>query len=498
MVKSFFIIIVALLFSTCLLSQQTPEEMAKVDWPNTFNSFAENSKNVPSHFIFVIDVTEEIFGPEISSQIQSFVDALPSTDKITVIQLGPTNETMQIVPTCEVTPAIKKDISDKLKLIKFGRSGSDGLKMADCVIEALGGPGVSKSIPFVFIFSDYEFYLPSKGYFIPPQSDWNSLNSKFLRVKKGLKRSKNLVVNGLRLNNPRQKNDYFEKLKLVFGEIIPATVSGSNLLKAQFSNIQAIIFKERLFNFVLELASKQKSSIQIENKNGKIELKGANSLVYHTLVLNEESEKKVAEILNSDKLFSFFPPSDTQIEVSGTLVAEKYKNELPELADDEIKNQKVTLMTADSLIPWWLTDIIVIFLIVSLYQIFSTLKKRKFIGDIYFYPPRGFQGSFNNIDSNLNGISSAIIGENIAVSSYGKAIDVKNNLGVNTQFTIKAKKKFFGPKVIEIKSLSGFALDVVSVEKKIRLISPGTKPKYIKPGSVWRINNVEITLPRVK
>ena len=126
--------------------------MAKVDWPNTFNSFADNSKNVPSHFIFVIDVTEEIFGPEISSQIQSFVDALPSTDKITVIQLGPTNETMQIVPTCDVTPAIKKDISDKLKLIKFGRSGSDGLKMADCVIESLGGPGVSKSIPFVFIF----------------------------------------------------------------------------------------------------------------------------------------------------------------------------------------------------------------------------------------------------------------------------------------------------------------------------------------------------------
>ena len=56
MVKSFFITIVTLMFSTCLLSQQTPEQMAKVDWPNTFNSFAENSKNVPSHFIFVIDI----------------------------------------------------------------------------------------------------------------------------------------------------------------------------------------------------------------------------------------------------------------------------------------------------------------------------------------------------------------------------------------------------------------------------------------------------------
>ena len=479
MVKSFFIIIVALMFSTCLFSQQTPEEMAKVDWPNTFNSFAENSKNVPSHFIFVIDVTEEIFGPEISSQIQSFVDALPSTDKITVIQLGPTNETMQIVPTCDVTPAIKKDISDKLKLIKFGRSGSDGLKMADCVIEALGGPGVSKSIPFVFIFSDYEFYLPSKGYFIPPQSDWNSLNSKFLRVKKGLKRSKNLVVNGLRLNNPRQKNDYFEKLKLVFGEIIPATVSGSNLLKAQFSNIQAIIFKERLFNFVLELASKQKSSIQIENKNGKIELKGANSLVYHTLVLNEESEKKVAEILNSDKLFSFFPPSDTQIEVSGTLVAEKYKSELSELTDVELKNEKITLMIADSLIPWWLTDIIVIILLLSIFRLIWTI-----------IPPARLKGTIDIYMPGRNTITLECSGRKASITSS----DVKY---FRNDFSLELRpiKKMFSGKCLIITPSNG---DLVLNSSKNKKTARNNKQTIVTVSSNWKIDGVEITMPSVK
>ena len=479
MVKSFFITIVALMFSTCLFGQQTPEQMAKVDWPNTFNSFAENSKNVPSHFIFVIDVTEEIFGPEISSQIQSFVDALPSTDKITVIQLGPTNETMQIVPTCDVTPAIKKDISDKLKLIKFGRKGSDGLKMADCVIEALGGPGVSKSIPFVFIFSDYEFYLPGKGYFIPPQSDWNSLNSKFLRVKTGLKRSKNLVVNGLRLNNPRQKNDYFEKLKLVFGEIIPATVSGSNLLKAQFSNIQAQIYKERLLNYVLEIASKQNANISLENKNGKIELKGANSLVYHTLVLNEESEKKVAEILNSNKLFSFFPPSETQIEVSGTLVAEKYKNEIPELTDVELKNQKISLMIADSLIPWWLTDILVLVLGFSIFRFIWTI-----------IPPAKLRGSMDFYTQGKSTIVIDCFGNNKKISNNEVSL-LKNDFSLE----IRATKKFFKGKCLLIYPLNG---DLLLDSRKIKKTAVRGKKTIASNRSKWTVDGINITMPNVK
>lgn len=186
---------------------QTPEELVKNDWPNTVNAFGKNSKNVPSHYIFVVDVTEEIFGPEISAQIQSFVEALPSNDKVTVIQLGPSNETMQIVPTTEVTPTIKKEITNKLQLIKFGRSGSDGLKMTECIIDALGTSGVSNSIPFVFIFSDYEFYLPGRGYFVPEQREWQRLKAKFDKVRQGLKRANNLHINGLRLINPRQKND---------------------------------------------------------------------------------------------------------------------------------------------------------------------------------------------------------------------------------------------------------------------------------------------------
>ena len=471
--------------------------MIKNDWPNTFASFGNNSKNVPSHFIFVIDISDKNFGKDIVNQIGIFADALPKNDKITVIQLGPTDETKELVVTTDINEALLKEIKLKFqKLVtdnKFGTNGSDGLKMTKLIIKNLKSPGTAQLIPFVFVFSDLEYY-PYNSF--PARTEWMKLSNEF----KSLKFISVPNIKTYLLANPAKspRGDYKKYLNSIFPDMELGDVSGPQLLKQEFKLIQAEILRKKIINCVNAKASKQNATIQIENKNGKIELKGANSLVYHTLVLNEESEKKVAEILNSDKLFSFFPPSDTQIEVSGTLVAEKYKSELPELVDVPLTNHKISLMTADSLIPWWLTDIIVIFLIITLYQIFSTLKKRKFIGDIYFYPPRGFQGSFKNIDANLNGISSAIVGENIAVSSYGKAIDVENNLGSNTQFTLKAKKKFFGPKVIEIKSLSGFPLDVISVEKKIRIISPGTKPKSIKPGSVWRINNVEITLPRVK
>ena len=497
MVKSFFITIVALLFSTCLFGQETAKDAIKTDWPNTVSAFGDKAENEPSHYIFVIDISDKRFGEDIVKQIGIFAEALTKSDEISIIQLGPTHETKVIVSATDINDEILKEIKQKFQRLvsdgKFGTDGSDGKKMIELILKMLKAPGTANSIPFVFIFSDLEYY-PYRNF--PAKSEWLMLSNQF----KQLKFQHPPYIKSFILDNPNKnpRGDYKDYLYEIFPKLEMGDVTGPQLLKAEFKLIQAEILRKKILNFVEINVNEQNANISLENKNGKIELKGSSLLVYHTLVLNEESEKKVAEILNSDLLYSFFPPTETEIEVSGTLVAEKYKNELPELTDVEIKNQKVTLMTADSLIPWWLTDIIVIFLIVSLYQIFSTLKKRKFIGDIYFYPPRGFQGSFNNIDSNLNGISSAIIGENIAVSSYGKAIDVKNNLGVNTQFTIKAKKKFFGPKVIEIKSLSGFALDVVSVEKKIRLISPGTKPKYIKPGSVWRINNVEITLPRVK
>jgi hypothetical protein len=458
---------------------QTPEELVKNDWPNTVNAFGKNSKNVPSHYIFVVDVTEEIFGPEISAQIQSFVEALPSKDKVTVIQLGPSNETMQIVPTTEVTPAIKKEITNKLQLIKFGRSGSDGLKMTECIIDALGTSGVSNSIPFVFIFSDYEFYLPGRGYFVPKQREWQSLKAKFDNVRQSLKRADNLHINGLRLIKPRQENDYFDQLKLVFGEISPTTVSGANLLKALFTNIQANIYRERLLNYVLEQASKQNSNIELINNEGEVVLKESKTRVYHKLILDKQSENKVAQILKSDKLFSFLPPLEKQLEVSGTLVAEKYKNELPELTDVQLKNQKVVLLTADSLIPWWLTDLIALILLLSIWRFIWTI-----------IPPARLKGTIDFYVQGKNTITLECSGSKETFSSS----EVKY---FRSDFSLEVRptKKMFAGKCLIITPSNG---DLVLNTTRNKKTARSNKKTIAKVSSNWVIDGVEITMPRVK
>ena len=56
MVKSFFITIVALLFSTCLFGQGTPEELVKKAWPNAYADFGKDLKSSPLNFIFVLDI----------------------------------------------------------------------------------------------------------------------------------------------------------------------------------------------------------------------------------------------------------------------------------------------------------------------------------------------------------------------------------------------------------------------------------------------------------
>jgi hypothetical protein len=478
LMKQLFSVVFVLVLSQ-VFGQKTPEELVRNDWPNTVNAFGKNSKNVPSHYIFVVDVTEEIFGPEISAQIQSFVEALPSNDKVTVIQLGPSNETMQIVPTTEVTPAIKKEITDKLRLIKFGRSGSDGLKMTECVIDALGTSGVSNAIPFVFIFSDYEFYLPGRGYIVPEKREWESLKAKFDNVKKGLKRANNLHINGLRLINPRQRNDYFDQLKLVFGDVSPTTVSGANLLKAQFINIQANIYRERLFNYVLEQASKQNSNIELINQEGQIILKESDTRVYHKLFLDKQSENKVAQILNSDKLFSFFPPTETQIEVSGTLVAENYKNELPELTDVELKNQKINLMPANSIIPWWLTYFIVLILVLSIWRFIWTI-----------IPPARLKGT---IDFFLPGKSTVVLdcGGRYKKFSNNEVTLLKSGFSLE----VRATKKFFKGKCLILIPVNG---DLLLSSRKQKKTARGGKKTIASVKSRWNIDGIEITMPTVK
>lgn len=459
---------------------KTPEEMVKEDWPVAVGTFGKQSEKISSHYIFVVDVTEQIFGPVISSQIQSFVDALPANDKVTVIQLGPTNETNQIVPTCDVTPEIKKEIIKKLSIIKFGRTGSDGLAMSDEVIKALKTAGVSNSIPFIFIFSDFEFYLPNTLYRIPPVSQWQSRQSNYQSALKGLKRGNYISISGLRLDNPKQRNDYFDRLQMVFGKITPSTVSGPNLLKAQFNNLKADIYRNRLLNYINDLVQKQNGNLQLENNTeGELVLKSSDTLVYHKLVLDDESRAKVSKVLNSDKWYSFTPPGSVELEVSGTLMAEKFRKELPDLSDVELKNHKITLMVADSRIPWWLTDIILLVLFLVLWRFVWTI-----------IPPARLRGT---IDFYQTGKSSEVL------ECYGRYKKYSNNevklLKSGFSIEVRATKTFMNGKCLIIIPTNG---DLLLSSAKQRKTARAGKKTIAGVKSQWNIDGVDIIMPGVK
>ncbi len=478
MVKSFFITIVALLFSTCLFSQGTAKDAIKTDWPNTVSAFGDKAENEPSHYIFVIDISDKRFGEDIVKQIGIFAEALTKSDKISIIQLGPTHETKVIVSATDINDEILKEIKQKFQRLvsdgKFGTDGSDGKKMIELILKMLKAPGTANSIPFVFIFSDLEYY-PYLNF--PAKSEWLMLSNQF----KQLKFQHPPYIKSFILDNPNKnpRGDYKDYLYEIFPKLEMGDVTGPQLLKAEFKLIQAEILRKKILNFVEINVNEQNANISLENKNGKIELKGSSLLVYHTLVLNEESEKKVAEILKSDLLYSFFPPTETEIEVSGTLVAEKYKKELPELKDVEIKNKKVTLMTADSLIPWWLTDIIVMVLLFSILRFIWTI-----------IPPARLRGSMDFYTQGKSTIVIDCFGNNKKISNNEVSL-LKNDFSLE----IRATKKFFKGKCLLIYPLNG---DLLLDSRKVKKTAPRGKKTIASTRSKWIVDGINITMPNVK
>ena len=479
MCKNFICLLTLLLtFISGGLLAQTPEELVKNDWPNTVNAFGKNSKNVPSHYIFVVDISDKRFGKDIVEQIGIFAEALPKNDKITIIQLGPTDETKELVVTTDINQEILKEIKTKFqKLVsegKFGTNGSDGLKMTKLILKNLKAPGTGKSIPFVFIFSDLEYY-PYRSF--PTSSEWMSLSNEFQKLKFEF----TPFIKSYILDNPEKspRGDYKLFLNRIFPDMEIGGVDGPNLLKKEFTLIQAEIFRKKLLNYINSLVSKQNANIQLENNEGQIELQQSHSRIYHKLLLDDNSSNKVSKILNSDKLFSFLPPSETEIEVSGTLVAEKYNKELPELTDIQLKDQKVVLLTADSLIPWWLTDLIALILLLSIWRFIWTI-----------IPPARLRGTMDVYMEGKNTIPKDCSGSKQTFTSS----EVKY-FRSDFSLEIRPTKKMFAGKCLIITPSNG---DLVLNSTKNKKTARNKKQTIAKVSSTWLIDGIEITMPIVK
>jgi hypothetical protein len=471
------LILFFLYFNFQLIGQKTPEELVKNDWPNTVNSFGTLAEKESSHYIFVIDISDKRFGKDIVDQIEVFTEALPQNDKITIIQLGPTDETKEFVTTTDIDKEILQEIKRKLKSLvnegKFGTNGSDGLKMTKLILKCLQASGTRNSLPFVYIFSDLEYYpyrnFPAASEWIKCQTEYASLTFKY-----------SPFIKSYILKNPDKspRGDYKNYLNKIFPSMEIGDVDGPNLLKKEFSNIQADIYRKKLLNCLDKLVMDQNSHINLVNADGNIVLNGTN-LVYHKIILDDQSQSRVSKILKSDKLFSFLPPLEKQLEVSGILVAEKYKNEVSGLKDIPLSNQKISLKPGDSLIPWWLTDIIVTILLISIFRIIWTL-----------FPPARLRG---NIEFFTPSSPTQIL------DCSGRRKKFSNNdvkmLKSDFSIEIKATKKFFGGKCLILIPTNG---DLLLISRKEKKTASRGKKTIAKTRSQWSVDGIEIKMPDVK
>jgi hypothetical protein len=283
------------------------------------------------------------------------------------------------------------------------------------------------------------------------------------------------------LDNPQKspRGDYKRFLNKIFPDMEIGDVSGPELLKKEFTAIQAEILRKKILNNVNKLAKIQNTNILFEIKNGVVSLKDTSSLVYHKIVLDKESTDEISKILSSEKLYSFFPPSEIEIEVSGTLIAEKYKSELTDLNDVMLTNHKISLMTADSIIPWWLTDVIALILFISILR---------FIWIII--PPARLKGT---IDFFEQGKSTEVM------DCYGKSKIFSNNevkiLKSGFSIEVRATKKFFKGKCITLIPTNG---DLLSTNRKQSKTARSGKKTIVGLKTKWNVDGVEITLPSVK
>jgi len=477
----------AVVLTPMLLGAQTVEEEIKKVYLNAYNDFGKRSESVPLHFIFVIDISDSNFGPEIVKQLAIFSEALPKNDYISIIQLGNTEQTLELVPTSPINDNILKAIKAKFQQLvdekKFGTPGSDGFKMIGLILEKLKQQRTQHTVPFVYVFSDLQFYHPRN---FPSNEDWMKKKSEFKDIK--FRYDPTVTCYMLKNPNPNEGKLYKQQFLDIFpSSSFPDLEEQPELTKQSFKNIQIETIGRRLNIYINQLKDEQINNIKLTiNQNGNIELIGADTLVYHKLILNESSKEKVNAVLNNKKLFSFFPPSEKEVVVSGTLVAEKYKKELPQLADIELKEQKIKLMDGNSLLPWWLTDIIVLILGILLFRFIWTLLPVSLHGMITFSSPDNFDAA---------GFNANCSGKKFVTVGYGQAIANDPNMFGSENFSLKitACRKFFKGKCLELAPLKG---DIKSKRGNI-VIQKSTK-SAAGPNSRWAINGVDIGMPGVK
>jgi len=490
MCKNFIYLLSLLLIfiSEGILAQ--PEKVVKLVYPKLYDKYSKELLATPSCHYFLIDASGSIKNARLDipiiNALKGYLNGLPDNDFLTIIIFGETLKTKVVgIPNAPINASTRSAILNDISNIQFNQQWSDTYSGLAKLTDAMQQAGHEEHQKNVFILTDFLYNSKTNGTNLNKEN-WGQLRSK-ISVLKNTSEVNPQAIQLLDGNFTVRSNFVKPKLDQVFEEEIPyESCTNSILLNQKFKDITANILKNKLEGIVLQDAQFEKNNISLNIKNEKIVL--TNSKLYSKIELSQKSEELLRDKLQNVPFFSFLPPKETSISVDGVMIAEAYKyyegtkqrHEMSHILQDyQFQNKEVQIQLPDSIIPWWLTDIIALILLLSIWRFIWTI-----------IPPARLRGTIDFYMQGKNTITKDCSGSKETFSSS----DVKY-FRSDFSLEIRPTKKMFSGKCLIITPSNG---DLVLNSTKIKKTARNKKQTIAKVSSTWLIDGIEITMPSVK
>jgi len=467
-----------------------PEKAVKLVYPKLYDKYSKELLATPSCHYFLIDASGSIsvagLDTPIINALKGYLYGLPDNDFLTIIIFGETLKTQFVgIPNAPINGSTRSAILNDISNIQFNQQWSDTYSGLAKLTQAMQQAGHEEHQKNVFILTDFLYNSQTNGPNLNKEN-WGKLQSK-ISVLKNTSEVNPQAIQLLDGNFTVQSNFVKPKLDKVFGEKIPyESCTNSILLNQKFKDITANILKNKLEGIVLQDAQFDQNNISLNIKNEKIVL--TNSKLYSKIELSQKSEELLRDKLQNVPFFSFLPPKETSISVDGVMIAEAYKyyegtkqrHEMSHILEDyQFQNKEVQIQLPNSIIPWWLTDIIALILLLSIWRFIWTI-----------IPPARLKGT---IDFFMQGKSTVVLdcGGRYKKFSNNEVTLLKSGFSLE----IRATKKFFKGKCLILIPVNG---DLLLSSRKQKKTARGGKKTIASVKSRWNIDGIEITMPTVK
>ena len=251
-----FLFMFILAFHPVFSQTQAAYDAVQKDYPNLYKMYGVKSlEKQKAHYIFAIDVSTfmrtnlEVIKP----LIKEFIKALPDGDQVTLIRKSSTDNTDYVgnIKNLEINDHTRNVVLPNIidgDAFAIQDAGSDGFAMTDKILKAIMDP-MSEGLVFVFMFTDFEYWTAQNGY-DKSKENWKSLKDKFQPFLDLTNRDQSRVIFPYafyyRDTEYREKADYKDELKDIFGSLNQPPMGDASVLRSFFTSLEANALVYRL------------------------------------------------------------------------------------------------------------------------------------------------------------------------------------------------------------------------------------------------------------